>query len=136
MSYCPKCRTKVKEDMTFCPKCGAALKAETPLGETAPSPPPRVERVEKAEKTEKAEKQEKQEKGETPEKHEEREYAWLGPFIGGIILLFIGLMLYLAVTGFVKWENAWALFFVMIGIIIIAGGVYAAIVAAKRHPRT
>lgn len=142
MSYCPKCGTKIKEDMMFCPKCGEQLKPTEAAETQAPTTTPkevRVERVEKAEKAEKAEKhekQEKQEKQETPEKYERTEYSWLGSLIGGCVLLLLGFMLYLVVSGFIKWENAWALFFVAIGIIIIAGGVYAAIVATKRHPRT
>jgi DNA-directed RNA polymerase subunit M/transcription elongation factor TFIIS len=39
MQYCPKCGTKVDEEMSFCPKCGAALKVEQPSVVAAPPAP-------------------------------------------------------------------------------------------------
>lgn len=130
MSYCPKCGTKVSEEMAFCPKCGAPLKAEKPTAE-APSTGYRPERVEKAEKAEKTEKHEKQEKGEKTEKPEKREFGFVGSLIGGLILIFFGLMSYLQVTGFLGREVVGALFLILIGIIVIIGVIYA----ARRHPR-
>lgn len=127
MSYCPKCGTEVSEEMAFCPKCGAPLKAEKPSIEA----PPTGYRSEKAEKAEKAEKHEKQEKGEKTEKHETREFGFIGSLIGGLILIFFGLMSYLQVTGFLGKEVVGALFLILIGIIIIIGAIYA----ARRHPR-
>jgi predicted lipid-binding transport protein (Tim44 family) len=124
MSYCPKCGTKVSEEMVFCPKCGAPLKAEKPPTEA----PPTHYRSEKAEK---AEKYEKQEKGEKTEKHEKQEFGFVGPLIGGLILIFFGLMSYLQVTGFIGKEVVGALFLILIGIIIIVGVIYA----TRRHPR-
>ena len=114
MPYCPKCGTEVREEMAFCPKCGAPLKG-----------PPAGYRPEKAEKSEKEEKREK------TEKYEKREFGVIGPLIGGLILIFLGLMFYLELTGFARREILWAFFFVIIGIIIIIGAVYA----ARRHPR-
>jgi len=114
MPYCPKCGTEVSEEMAFCPKCGAPLKG-----------PPAGYRPEKAEKSEKEEKREK------TEKYEKREFGVIGPLIGGLILIFLGLMFYLELTGFARREILWAFFFVIIGIIIIIGAVYA----ARRHPR-
>jgi len=79
MPYCPKCGAEVSEGMNFCSKCGATL---GPL-------PPRVRR-------EKEEKHEKREKSEKAEKHEKREYSYIGPLIGGLILIAVGLMAYIA----------------------------------------
>lgn len=124
MSYCPKCGTKVSEEMAFCPKCGAPLKAEKPPTEASPT-------GYRSEKAEKAEKHEKQEKGEKTEKHEKREFGFVGSLIGGLILIFFGLMSYLQVTGFLGKEVAGASFLILIGIIIIIGVIYA----ARRHPR-
>jgi predicted lipid-binding transport protein (Tim44 family) len=124
MSYCPKCGTKVSEEMVFCPKCGAPLKAEKPSAEARPT----RYRSEKAEKTEK---HEKQEKGEKTEKHEKQEFGFVGPLIGGLFLIFFGLMSYLQVTGFLGKEVVGALFLILIGIIIIVGVIYA----VRRHPR-
>lgn len=164
MPYCPKCGNKVDEDMAFCPKCGAALKAEKPrslaeegkeLGEKMAKRGKEIgeriakkaeeageraeERAKRAEKAEKAEKMEKQEKGEHYEKgeaYEKRESSFMGPLIGGLIVMFLGFLLYFQVTGYFGIEVAGALFFVMIGIVIIAFGLYAASVARRRHPPT
>jgi len=136
MPYCPKCGTKVREEMAFCSKCGAALKVEQPSAEAAPPAPYRAEKAEKHEKREKEEKGEKKEKEEKTEKHEKREFGVLGPLIGGLILIFFGLMLYLQVTGFLGRQVAMALFLIVVGTIIIVGVLYAAMMAARRHPYT
>lgn len=117
MSYCPKCGAKVEEEMTFCPKCGAPLKTEQPQ--------------EWRRRAEKGEKAEKREKGEKAEKHEKREFGFIGPLIGGLILIFLGLTFYLQLLGYRVWEIAWAFFLVTIGIIIIIGTIYA----TRRYPR-
>jgi uncharacterized membrane protein len=129
MLYCPKCGSKVDEEMSFCPKCGASLKVEKVATVTAETRPTPYRRDEKAEKGEKSEKHEK------GEKHEKREYGFMGPLIGGVILLFIGLALYIRVTGGQE-GIVWAFFFVLIGLLIIVGGVYGVIMAGRRHPRT
>lgn len=121
MSYCPKCGAKIDEEMAFCPKCGAALK----VAQAKP-----VRRDEKAEKSEKSEKSEK------GEKHEKGEYGFLGPLIGGLILIFVGLAFYLRVILDIRTEAVWAFFFVILGIVIIAAAVYGAMMAGRRHPKT
>jgi len=126
MPYCPKCGTEVREEMAFCPNCGASLKVERP---PAPAPP-------RAEKAEKREKEEKKEKKEKAEKYEKREFGVLGPLIGGLILILFGFMFYLQIFGFFSREFASALFLIIIGIIIIVGMLYAAMIAAGRHPKT
>jgi uncharacterized membrane protein YvbJ len=129
MSYCPKCGSKVDEEMTFCPKCGAALRVEK-VTTVAPDTRPTMYR--RDEKTE-----EKSEKHEKREKHEKHEYGFIGPLIGGVILLFIGLAIYLP-TAMPSYNVnvVWALFFVLIGLLVIVGGVYGVIMASRRHPRT
>lgn len=106
--------------MPHCPNCGTPLKVERP-----PAPAPQ-----------RAEKAEKYEKGEKREKYEKREFGVIGPLIGGLILIFFGLMFYLQVTGFLQGEIVSALFLIIIGIIITVGALYAAMMAARRHPRT
>jgi len=139
MSYCPKCGAKTREEMNFCPKCGATLKAEkitAPAPTTVPpSPTPHV-KVEKEEKHEKEEKGEKHAEPEKGERYEKRESAFMGPLIGGFILIFAGLAFYAMLTSSISWQTIGAVFFVVIGIIVIAGAVYAATMAARRHPRT
>jgi cation transport ATPase len=138
MSYCPKCGSKISEEMTFCPNCGASLKTVQPAMAVPPTAPPHGEKAEKGEKQEKREKEardqrEKQEKG---EKHEKRQYGFAGPLIGGVVLIFFGLMLFISLTTSIGWGILWAFFVVIIGIIIIIGAIYAATMASRRHPST
>lgn len=138
MATCPKCGSKVTEEMAFCPKCGAPLKAQKPPAQPAAAPAPaqapyRAEKGEKGEKGEKAEKEEKGEKGET---HEKRGWMFMGPLIGGLILIFLGFMAYLQIYGILRSDVAGATFLVIIGIVIIIAAIYAVMVTSKRYPRT
>jgi len=123
VSYCPKCGSKVEEEMSFCPKCGAPLKDRRPTVE-AKTTYRRDEKAEKAEKNEKA------------EKHEKHEYGFVGPLIGGLILIFIGAASYLEVTKMFDSRVVWAFFLIIIGVLIIVGAAFGFITAARRHPRT
>ena len=125
MPFCPKCGAEVHEEMAFCPKCGAPLKAEMPSAEAVAPERYRREKEEKGEKAEKAEKHEKEEKRERPEKYEKREVSAIGPLVGGLFLIFLGLALYLQVMGHPIWEFAGALFLIIVGIVIIVAGIYA-----------
>jgi len=134
MPYCQKCGSEVKEDMTFCPKCGAALKA----GEPRPPMPPeryRSEKAEKEEKHEKHEKEEKMEKGEQQEKYEKQQFGVLGPLIGGAILILIGFLLYLAVSGVLDIHSIFPFVLIIIGAIVILGVTIGAVRAREKHPR-
>lgn len=132
MSYCPKCGNKVEETMTFCPRCGASLK-NTPSGQPKqPSGQPYQRRDEKAEKNEK---NEKQEKNENREKQEKGERGFVGYLIGGLILITIGLFSALQISGaFSPNGQSWALMLLIIGIIIIIGAVYVAVIARRHSP--
>ncbi len=135
MTECKKCGYKISEEMSFCPKCGAPLKAETISAEQRPTAPIRYT----SEKAEKHEKKEKEEKTEKHEKHEKGQYAFIGPLVGGIVLIIIGLMSYLQITGILTREAReilWAIFLVIVGIVIIFGGLYATMMARRRYPRT
>lgn len=134
MSYCPKCGNKIEEEMSFCPRCGASLRMEKATTVTAEAPPAPYRREEKTE--EKSEKHEKREKQEKHEKREKGEHGFIGPLVGGVILLFIGMGFYLRATNYAHPSVLWALFFVMIGLLVIAGGIYGVIMAGRRHPRT
>ena len=128
MAYCPKCGNKIEEEMSFCPKCGASLKE----GQV---PQPRTTTYRRDEKAEKHEKQEKGERNEKAEKHEKREYSFIGPLIGGLILIFLGMTSYLEITGFARREMLWAFFFVMVGVVVIVAAIFGAMMAGRRHPR-
>jgi hypothetical protein len=135
MAYCPKCGNEVTETMAFCPRCGASLKLEAPVQAVpAPPAPQAPRREEKAEKREKGEKREKQEP-EKGEKREKGEYGFMGWLIGGLILIFIGAMAFLNINyHFVSPAMGWALFLLIVGIIIIIAAIYLATTARKRSP--
>ena len=132
MPECPKCGYKVREDMIFCPNCGASLKTEQTSAPTRPEPPIRYTR----EKEEKYESREKREKGEKGEKREKGEFGFMGPLIGGLILIFIGLAFYLESTNVITAPYLGAFFLVIIGIIIIFAAIYGSVMAHRRYPRT
>jgi len=121
MPYCPKCGAEVSEEINFCPKCGAIL---VPL-------PPRARR----EKEEKGEKQEKREKSEKAEKHEKSEYGYVGPLIGGLVLIVVGVMAYLNIVSPTAARYWGAILLIAVGIIIIFVAVYAATKASRRSPK-
>ncbi len=135
VTTCPKCGSKVRDDMAFCPNCGASLRVEQATAQQAPPPPPRY----RDEKSEKEERNEKREKSEKSEKHEKRgPYAFIGPLIGGLVLIIIGLTAYLQINNIVQINagSLWAVFFIIIGILIIAGAIYGTTMARRRNPRT
>jgi len=123
---CPKCGAEVSEEMSFCPRCGAPLR----VGQVPPPPPPPTGRRE-----EKAEKHEKEEKGEKWEKHEKRELLFLGPLVGGAILLMLGILGYLEVSGLIVRGASRAILLIILGVILLIGAIYVISTAPKRHPR-
>ncbi len=136
MSYCPKCGNKVEDTMAFCPRCGASLKA---VSAGQPAPPPAQPYYGRNEKSEKNEKQEKQEKNEHPqrtEKQEKGESGFIGYLIGGLILITLGLFAVLQLSNyFTDPGQSWAIMLLIIGIIIIVGAIYVAMVARRRSPQ-
>jgi cation transport ATPase len=139
MSYCPKCGNKVDETMVFCPRCGASLKDTSP-GQPTPSAQPYPRRNEKSEKNEKNEKNEKQEKNNHQEKsqnQEKGETGFIGYLIGGLILITLGLFSVLQLSNYFEANSgqSWAIMLLIIGVIIIIGAIYVAMVARKRSPQ-
>lgn len=135
MSYCPKCGSKIDEGMSFCPKCGAPVNiAQGPAAPGAPTAPTRREyrrREKDEEKREKGEKHEKEEKG---EKGEKGEAGFLAPLVGGLVLVFLGVVWWLGLNQTFEWRTLLALFLVMVGIVVIIAAIYGAFVLRKRHP--
>ena len=134
MSFCPKCGNKVDETMVFCPRCGASLKGTT-TGQ--PVPPQTYRRNEKSEKNEKQEKQTSRDRPEKGEKQEKGETGFIGFLIGGLILITFGLFSVLQLSGYFAADSgqSWAIMLLIIGVIIIIGAIYIALVARKRSPQ-
>ena len=134
--YCPKCGAEVNEEMAFCPKCGASLMAEQPVDWRKQLRESRREwrerRRELRRQRREAERSEMEGEWEKAEMHE---YVFLGPLIGGSVFIVFGVLLYFLVTGVFSVKTLAALFFVVIGVIIIAAAVYSIVVAERRHPR-
>jgi predicted lipid-binding transport protein (Tim44 family) len=135
MSYCPNCGNKVDETMVFCPRCGASLKA-APSGQPPAPASPYRRRDEKSEKNEKQEKNEKKNQPEKGERQEKGETGFIGYLIGGLILITFGLFSVLQIGGyFTDSGQSWAIMLLIIGVIIIVGAIYMAMVARKRSPQ-
>ena len=133
MSYCPNCGNKVEDTMAFCPRCGASLKA-VPPGQ--PAPPPAQPYRGRNEKSEKNEKQEKSERPQRGEKQEKGEAGFIGYLIGGLILITLGLFSVLQLSNyFTDPGQSWAVMLLIIGLIIIVGAIYVAMVARRRSPQ-
>lgn len=136
MATCPKCGARVTEAMSFCPNCGASLKAAAPVVQAAapaPSPAPPYERREKGEKEEKGEKREKSEKD---EKHE-KQGGFTGLIIAGIVLIIVG-VLFTIQMGFPAINSGmlWAVFFIVVGIVVILAYVLGVMRMPRRSPPT
>jgi uncharacterized membrane protein YvbJ len=131
MPYCHKCGSEVSETMKFCPKCGASLKAAEPKQHMHTE----YYRNEKAEKQEKQEKQEKTEKSEHQEKYEKHEYSILGPLVGGIILILVGFMSYLTVSGAISVRSLWPFILIIIGTLVILAVLAGTVMARGRNPQ-
>ena len=134
MPYCHKCGSEVNEKMTFCPQCGASLKV-TETARPVHTERYRNEKAEKQEKQEKQEKEEKTEKGEQQEKYEKQEYSILGPLVGGVILILVGVMSYLAVSGVINVRSIWPFLLILIGSLVILAVLAGAVMAKGRNPR-
>ena len=125
MPYCAKCGAEILEEARFCPKCGA------PVGPPERIPHEKPEKREKEEKHEKREKEEKHEKA-TPEKGGEDK---LGAFVGGAVLIVLGVLLYLAQAGtysWITWTNWWWYFLFGLGCVLVAYAVLRAAVTTYK----
>jgi uncharacterized membrane protein YvbJ len=128
LPYCPKCGAEVNESLSFCPRCGASLKTGHTPAETVPSRPVR--------RDEKAEKYEKEEKSEKAEKHEKREFGVIGSLVFGLILILVGIIAFLSMSGLLHGRVEGAMFLLVIGTMIIVVAIYGATAARYRHPKT
>lgn len=121
MPYCTECGIEVSEEHNYCPSCGMPLRAERV-----------IYRTERGEKQEKGEKMDKQEKG---EKYEKGEVSPVLPLVGGLILIFMGVIYYLNAFRVVVIREVWPYFIILLGLVIIVAAIYAGINASKRFPQ-
>lgn len=128
MPYCPKCGSEVDERMVFCPKCGASLKTEKPLDWREQRRQWREQR-----------RQWRHEYGQVEwrEKYEKHEQLFIGPLIGGLVLIMLGFLFYLGLTNSLNWQILEAIFLVITGLIILAGALlaYALRRRISKHPQ-
>ena len=126
-SFCHVCGAPLAQGAAFCSRCGTPVAfVGAPSGPSgraaAQGPPPQPPWGTRNEKQEKREKQEKHEKHEKREKGRGDDLA--GAVVGGSVLVFLGLLFYLAQSGMlqVTWGNWWEFFLVGLGVILIVQG--------------
>ena len=70
------------------------------------------------------------------EKQEKGERGFIGYLICGVILITLGLFSILQISGYFTADSgqSWAIMLLVIGIIIIGGAIYVALIARKRMP--
>jgi Flp pilus assembly protein TadB len=127
MPNCPKCGSEVDEKMAFCPKCGTALILEQP---------PSLKEEWRAKRSEWRERRrEERRQSVQAEKGEKHEFTFLGPLIGGLVLIILGAFLYFWIVGGLGAELLGAVLLIIIGVIIIGFALYYIVVAERRHRR-
>ena len=136
MPNCPKCGADVDEKMVFCPKCGAPLQTQQPVDWRERRREIRNEWRERRRQLRQQRWESEKGEGAGWERPEKHEYFLIGPLVGGLILIFFGIILYLVLVGGVGAEGLLASFLVAIGLIIVVGVIYGVLVAGRRHPKT
>jgi hypothetical protein len=126
MPYCPKCGEEVKETMDFCPKCGFSIK-----GTQYENIGDRVEAEVKRAKEEWKEERWRM-RAERWQRYGEPRFSFLGPLIGGLILICLGLAFYFQIVEGLGLRFFLSSFIIIIGIIVIALGMYMYTVFTKK----
>ncbi|MGD0330685.1 MAG: zinc-ribbon domain-containing protein [Nitrososphaeria archaeon] len=116
MPYCPKCGAEISSDAAFCPKCGNQILVSAIPSASTTSPAERRQYGEKREKQEKREKGEKTEKGGGSGDRS-------GPIVGGLILIWLGIVFYVIQVGYVTGSYWWSYFLIGIGVILLVQAV-------------
>lgn len=135
MSYCPKCGQKVDETMTFCPNCGASLKMGT-VGQSGSAPTYQPYRGHHHEKSD--EKDSEKGRGEKYREKHEKAGGGYGFLIAGVLIVVLGFLAYINATTNVfhslSGPAASALVLVVIGVLIVAAGIYYSARSRRRNP--
>ena len=103
MPYCPRCGNEVSEEADYCTKCRAPLKEGVTYRQVS-------------RRDEKDEKDEKNEKGEDDK---------YGPIIGGLIITWLGLLLFLQNQHMISGSDFGGYFLMGIGVILLFRGILA-----------
>ena len=126
MPYCPKCGSEVDETMAFCSKCGTSLKGTQyeDIKDRTKAESRDVRREWREERRKMRE--------ERWNRYGERRFRFIGPLIGGTILVLLGLAFYLQVVeGFGIWLLLSSIF-IILGILVIVVGIYVITVLTRR----
>jgi hypothetical protein len=113
MAYCSKCGAEIPEGASFCPKCGAEVDA------------PKVNNSEDMgmDMGRHARRRMRREaRWGRWEMYMSPEYRLMEAITGGIIVILLGVLLYLAasgITSLVTWSNFWAYLILGIGVILV-----------------
>ncbi|MCQ5377715.1 MAG: zinc-ribbon domain-containing protein [Candidatus Methanomethylicia archaeon] len=111
--FCSRCGAPQVEGASFCSRCGAPVRHI----EAGVQPPP----------------------GFAPPMEREPMRAWedrTGPFVGGGILIWLGITFYLATIEYLSWAIWWAYFICGIGLILVFQGIVHFIQGAYREKIT
>jgi uncharacterized Zn finger protein (UPF0148 family) len=119
--YCHKCGSALPAGSSYCPGCGTPVTTASvaAVAQQSPAPEPYSRKAYRHEKYEKEEKHEKNEKG---EKGSGRPGSIIGPVVGGLIVIWLGVTFYLQEIGSIPSANWWAYFILGIGFILVLQG--------------
>lgn len=123
-AYCPKCGAPRDAGAAFCSKCGVSF-ATTAAPGTAPPPMDWREQRRQWRAQRRADRNEKSEKGEKGEKPEKAHGDLTGAVVGGGILIWLGLLVYLESVSIISGSNTGGYFLMGIGVLIVLGGIVA-----------
>jgi hypothetical protein len=126
MPFCPKCGEEVIEIMDFCPRCGFSLK-DTQYENIGDRVEAEVKRAKEGWKEERW-----RMGGERWQRYGEPRFSFLGSLIGGLILICLGLAFYFQIVEGLGLRFFLSSFIVIVGIIVIALGMYMFSVFTKK----
>jgi uncharacterized membrane protein YvbJ len=135
LPYCPRCGTETSEEMTFCPKCGQSLKAQQVSAWREQWRESRREWRERRRELREQRKDTQDHYYEENWEKTERERGVIEPLIGGVFLIFLGLLFYYTITGTLTGDVLLASFLTVIGLIVIGIATYRA-ATLRRQPNS
>jgi len=135
-AFCSKCGSPIVPGSAFCSKCGApvASTAQAPQAPLSWREQRRMWRDQwKGERHQRHEKSEKHEKAEKSEKQEKGAGGMGGALIGGAVLIWLGLSVYLQQAGVISSSNLGAYFLFGLGAILVADGLLRSLQGSRAY---